>query len=506
MEKNLPSEFKNQYSSQVSFLKWLAISPTKALWNLASIVSLLLGILPVSGSDPNRDDGQEGGRKPNFLFIAVDDLRPQLGCYGHSEMITPNIDNLAERGTVFQRAYCNVPVCGPSRVSVMTGIRTTSNQWKTSSLKTNFSTLPAYFSQHGYYSISNGKVFHHMEDRKDDWSEPPWRSAEIYHGKQDWAGYNNYGVWQDPASAESVNPKTKRGPYFEAADVPDNAYEDGKVADKAIADLRMLREMNKPFFLACGFWRPHLPFNAPKKYWDMYDRANVKPATNRFAPEDLPSSFSTYKEIDTYALTGSRKESDEFHREARHAYYACVSYVDAQIGRIIRELDALGLAENTIIVLWGDHGFNLGEHNLWGKHNTLNNSLHSPLIVCAPRTKKNNKTEQLVEFVDIYPSLCELAGLPIPSHVQGKSFMTLMNRPEQEWKSAVFCKWSGCEAVKTDRYLYTEWTAGNKVTHRMLFDHKTDPMENFNIAEAPSAKDIVDELSRTLRSGWKSFN
>lgn len=466
---------------------------------LSAIGLGLLGTaLPTAGAD-----NQALSKKPNILFIAVDDLRPQLGCYGHNETLSPNIDKLASQGTIFERAYCNVPVCGPSRVSVLTGIRTTSSQWKSSSLKQEFSSLPSYFRKHGYYALSNGKVFHHMNDRKDDWSEPPWRSVEIYHGKGDWAGYNNYGVWQDERSSENISHK-KRGPYCEAADVPDNAYQDGKVAEKTIADLKRMAKFNRPFFLACGFWRPHLPFNAPKKYWDMYKREDVALASNRFKPKDLPNPCRTSGEIDGYALTGQRKRSEAFHQEARHAYYACVSYVDAQIGKMINELDTLGLAENTIIVLWGDHGWNLGEHNFWGKHNTLNNSLHSPLIVCAPGTKRKNRTNRLVEFVDIYPSLCELAGLPIPEHVQGKSFMPLMNNPEQEWKSAVFCKWSGCDAVKTDRYLYTEWSKGNKVSHRMLFDHKTDPLENINIAGTPQAKDTVDRLSRILQAGWKN--
>lgn len=444
-------------------------------------------------------------KPPNILFIAVDDLRPQLGCFGHAETRSPNIDKLASRGTLFQRAYCNVPVCGPSRVSVLTGIRTNANQWESKNLKTDYATLPAFFKKHGYHAISNGKVFHVMNDSKEDWSELPWRSVEIYYGKKDWANYNAYGLWQDDESSGKTNPRSKRGPYCEAADVPDNAYQDGKVADKTIADLQRMKTLNEPFFLACGFWRPHLPFNAPKKYWDMYKRDEIKMAENRFRPENLPDPCRTSREIDGYGLTGPRKESDEFHKEARHAYYACVSYVDAQIGKVIQSLEDLGLAENTIIVLWGDHGWNLGEHNFWGKHNTLNNALHAPLVVCAPGTRKNNRTNRLVEFVDIYPTLCELAGLPVPRHAQGKSFVPLMNDPKQTWKPAVFSKWSGCQAVKTDRYLYTEWKKGNKVSHRMLFDHNVDPLENVNIAENPDAKETVEKLSRLLQGGWKSI-
>jgi len=439
-------------------------------------------------------------KKPNVLFIAVDDLRPQLGCYGRTETLSPNIDKLAAGGTLFERAYCNVPVCGPSRVGVLTGIRTGPGHWKTSSLKRKFTTLPLLFKQNGYHALSNGKVLHHMDDRKDDWSEPPWRSVEIYHGKGDWAGYNAYGVWQNDESVDKINPRTKRGPYCESADVPDSAYQDGKVADRTIADLKRLKDAGKPFFLACGFWRPHLPFNAPKKYWDMYKRKDVAPAANRFGPKDLKAPCRTSREIDGYALAGKRKLTEEFHKEARHAYYACVSYVDAQIGRVVAALGSLGLSDNTIIVLWGDHGWNLGEHDFWGKHNTLHNSLHAPLIVCAPGARKANRTDRLVEFVDIYPTLCELTGIPIPGHVQGRSFVPLMNDPRRKWKPAVFCKWSGCQAVKTDRYLYTEWRKGGKVTHRMLFDHKTDLMENTNIAASPEAKQTVDRLSKLLRA------
>jgi len=451
----------------------------------------------------NGDSPQPSG-KPNILFIAVDDLRPQLGCYGHKKPLTPHIDRLAARGTVFKRAFCNVPVCGPSRVSVLTGIRPRPSQWRCSDLTVDYTTLPAYFKEHGYHAQSNGKVLHHLNDRSEDWSEPTWRSIEIYHGKTDWANYNAYGIWQDESSAKAVNPKSLRGPYCEAADVPDNAYQDGKVAEKTIADLRRLKTMNKPFFLACGFWRPHLPFNAPKKYWDLYQREDVEMATNRFRPENLPSPCRTSGEIDRYALTNERKQTEEFHKEARHAYYACVSYIDAQVGRVLAALDDLGLAENTIIVLWGDHGWNLGEHDFWGKHNTLHNSLHAPLVVCAPGTRQASSTDRLVEFVDIFPSLCELAGLPIPGHAEGRSFVPLLTDPGKQWKEAVFSHWTGCEAVKTDRYLYTEWKKDGKVTHRMLFDHETDPLENVNIAERPEAQEIVATHSRLIQSGWRS--
>ncbi|MFT5288109.1 MAG: iduronate 2-sulfatase [Planctomycetota bacterium] len=472
---------------------------------LQGIQALLLMLILGGPSAAHLAPSQQGAvdqaqrKRPNVLFISVDDLRPQFGSYGHAEVYSPNMDRLAARGTQFQRAYCNVPVCGPSRVSVLTGLRTNSNQWRTGDIDSAFTTLPMVFRSQGYVTLSNGKVLHHMQDRAEDWSEAPWRSAEIYHGDKDWANYNAYGLWKSDASGEHIHPDSKRGPYFEAADVPDNAYQDGMVADKTIADLKRLQEAGDPFFLACGFWRPHLPFNAPKKYWDLYERDEIVVASNQERPEDLPTQCTGSGEIDRYALAGKRKQEQAFHREARHAYYASVSYVDAQIGRVVDALDSLGLAENTIIVLWGDHGWNLGEHGFWGKHNTLENSVHAPLIVCAPGASVGSKTEALVEFIDIYPSLCELADIPLPDHLEGTSFVPILQDPEQPGKSAVFINWSGCKAVRTDRYLYTEWRRSGEVIARMLFDHHLDPMENTNIAEDPEAQTVVDSLAKLLK-------
>ncbi len=462
-----------------------------------------------TGQDANQAEGKAadaGAKKnrPNVLLISVDDLRPELNCYGRTHIKSPHIDALAAHGTVFQRAYCNVPVCGPSRVGMLTGRRTSSNQWWSKNLKGAFVSLPALLKQSGYTCVSNGKTFHHMHDRAEDWSRPPWRCKEIYHGKHDWAGYNHYGQWQNPESAKKISRK-KRGPYCESADVADNAYPDGQVADKTIANLKTLAKAGKPFFMACGFWRPHLPFNAPKKYWDLYKREEIKLATNRFRPKNAPGTLRSSTEIDGYFGTGSLKKKDQFHREARHAYAACVSYVDAQIGRVMKALEELKLADDTIVVLWGDHGWNLGEHTFWGKHNTTHNSLHAPLIVVAPGQKSKNKTRALVEFVDIYPTLCELTKTPLPGHLEGSSFAPLLSKPDLPWKTAVFVNWSGCKAVKTDRYLYTEWNKrGPKPPAAMLYDHKTDPDENVNIAGKAESKSIVAAHKKLLAGGWKA--
>ena len=433
-------------------------------------------------------------KKPNVLFIAVDDLRPGLGCFGNKEIHTPNIDRLAAGGVAFTQAYCNVPICMASRVGTLTGVRPEPGVQRCTEMKREYTTLQAQFGAHGYHTVSNGKVLHHMLDRPEDWSEPPWRSEEIYHGRSDWAGYNTYHIWQNPDSANYINPRTKRGPYFEFADVPDNAYQDGKVADKTIADLKRLAKGDKPFLIGCGFWRPHLPFNAPKKYWDLYDSSKITIADNRYRPKDLPATCKPSGEIDGYAKVKDRLKTEDFHREARHAYYACVSYVDAQVGRVLDELDRLGIADSTIVVLCVDHGWNLGEHNFWGKHNTLEHSLHVPLIIRAPGHARGKPAASLVENVDIYPTLCDLAGVPRPAYLEGASLVPILDDPKHTVKQAVFGRWGNGRIVRTDRYSYTEWETGE----RMLFDHKTDPGENANVAEDPKNAEAIAELRKLL--------
>lgn len=468
-------------------------------------------LLPLVNFPSFAADGQVP--KKNILFIAVDDLRAQLGCYGDTEIHSPNIDRLAKRGVRFDRAYCNVPRCGASRASVITGIRAPADIWNCYEIPLNFVTLPAWMSKHGYHSISNGKVLHYIKDRRHDWDEL-WRSAEVYYGEEDWGKYNTYGIWQNPASAEHVNPASLRGPYCESADVPDDAYQDGKVAAKTIDDLRRLKQNGQPFFLACGFWRPHLPFNAPKKYWDLYNREEIELADNYYPPRFNPRQNVSAKEFDRYARTaGDLKATREFQAEARHAYYACVSYIDAQIGKIITQLDELGLADNTIVVLWSDHGFLLGEHSFWGKQNTLHESLRVPLIISGPGLPEGAATKALVELVDLYPTLCDLVGLPRPGHLHGTSFAPILKNPGSPGRPAAFSRFSGCEAVKTARYLYTEWVDEAGRITPMLFDHLNDPGENENIANREESAAIVEhhsllikkELLRTRQIDLKKF-
>ncbi len=437
-----------------------------------------------------------GKKRPNILFLAVDDLRPQLGCYGHKQMLSPNIDRLGAEGIIFLRSYCQVPVCGASRASLMTGTRPTANRflgyntWAQKDLPGALS-IANHFKNNGYHTISNGKIFHHRTDCLDGWSEDPWRP------KGSWRNY----LLEENITLTKKNPDHK-GPPYEAADVPDNAYFDGMIADKGISDLRRMKNMDKPFFLALGFLKPHLPFNAPKKYWDLYKREEIDLADNPFRPKGAPdAALHNWGELRAYHnIPPKGPLSEDMARTLIHGYYACVSYTDAQIGRVLTELDRLGLRDNTIVILWGDHGWNLGEHGLWCKHCNFETSLHSPLIVRAPQIKAGSRTNALTEYLDIYPSLCELCKLPLPAHLQGKSFVPLLKNPNLPWKKAVFSRYFRGDSVKTDRHRYTQWRdRKNKVYARMLYDHSVDLVENVNISERPENKDIVKQMSRMIQ-------
>jgi iduronate 2-sulfatase len=435
---------------------------------------------------------QKSNEKPNVLFIAVDDLRPELGCYGNKWILSPNIDKLASGGTLFSRAYCQVAVCGASRASLLTGLRPTPKRflnYLTYAEKDapNAMTLPEEFKKNGYHCISNGKIFHHKNDTADrSWSEPPWKPSK------------GGAVFLDPESKTMIGGKKKRGPVFEAPDVPDNAYADGQIADKTIEDLKKLKKSGKPFFLACGFMKPHLPFYAPKKYWDLYDRKKISVADNQYRPKNSPKALKGSGEIHSYHNRNIKFNSDEWHRSCRHGYYACVSYVDAQIGRVLQELDKLGLRKNTIVILWGDHGWHLGEHNFWGKHNVMHLATNSPLIVDAPGAKPGQKSNRLVEFVDIYPTLCDLAGITSANKgLHGISFKPLLNDSGAPWKKAAFSKFGSAVSVITDRYNYAEFKNGEK----MLYDLKNDPSENVNIAGASEHQALVEKLSKILKEG-----
>ena len=432
--------------------------------------------------------------KRNVLFVAIDDLRPELGCFGGKEVLSPHIDKLAAAGMIFTRAYCQVPVCGASRASLMTGLRPTKKRFLSFDSYAERDapgamTLPEEFKRNGYHCLSNGKVFHHKDDTaKRSWSEAPWKPSL------------GGASFIDPKSESMIGGRKKRGPVWEAPKVADNAYPDGQIADKTIADLKRMKKRGRPFFLACGFKKPHLPFYAPEKYWDLYDRTSLELADNRERPKDAPSALRGSGEIHNYHDRGMKYNGEEWHRACLHGYYACVSYVDAQIGKIMKTLDDLDLRENTIIVLWGDHGWHLGEHNFWGKHNLMHLSTRSPLIVSAPGFKPGQTCDRLVEFVDLYPTLMDLSGLKsFNQGLEGTSFTPLLENPRLPWKKAVFSQFKSALGVLTDRYNYAEFDDGSK----MLFDLKADPDENVNLANSPKHKDEVKRLGRILKDGWR---
>ena len=319
-----------------------------------------------------------------------------------------------------------------------------------------------------------------------------------------WHPLANSNSWRDYALQENIDRDTSdrfRGPPFERASVPDTTYKDGKVAEKAMKDLRKLKELDKPFFLATGFFKPHLPFNAPEKYWQIYDGKVALPGNNH-PPENAPRE-SLHKFGELRAYTGVPPEgpvTDDFARELIHGYYASVSYTDAQIGKVLDELERLELDRTTIVILWGDHGWNLREHGLWCKHCNYETSLHTPLIVKVPGTRQLGASSEIVEYVDIYPTLCELAGLGLPDHLQGESFRELLFDEEARSDGVAICQWYAGITTIRENWFYTEWVDDADSSYaRMLYDHGVDPDENFNISKDPLHMEIIDSLSAEMR-------
>jgi len=466
--------------------------------------------------------------KLNVLFIAIDDLRPELGCYGQP-VKSPHIDRLASEGMLFERAYVQVALCMPSRVSMLTGCRPDTTgvvdfSVRFRSVLPNVVTLPQHFKDNGYHAAALGKIFHN--DDKASWSEPLFKSQRAeddYHtefGRKvlAWTKEDHRRLTYVWDLGDGIT-KTKRpgGLPWEAPIIPDNAVRDGQLADAAVARLKELKD--RPFFLAVGFHKPHLPFIAPKKYFDLYDRDAIEPANNPFPPTDAPK-YATYNWNDLrhyYGIPDVGPVSAEQARDLKHAYYACVSFVDAQVGRVLAELDRLKLREKTVVVLWGDHGWQLGEHGMWDKHSNFETSTRIPLIVSAPGFKPG-RTRALVESVDLYPTLAELTGLSRDSDLEGHSFVSLLGDPDKQWKTAVFSQYRRVipgygkiargmgYSMRTDRYRLTEWrVSGTDFREYELYDHQADPQENVNLANRPSHKQRLNSLLIRLRQGWQDF-
>jgi arylsulfatase A-like enzyme len=480
----------------------------------------------------------QAAEKPNVLFLIVDDLRPELGCYGKDYIKSPNIDALAKSGMVFDRAYVQQAVCSPSRTAVLTGLRPDTT--KVTDLVTHFRiaqpdtiTLPQNFKNSGYFVQGMGKIFHGKLNDEPSWSVP-WvvPKASTYALPENVAaGADNVAGEPDEDAPKAKGKKAKKGAVdsegagkkgapFECADVPDNTYQDGKVADLAVATLGELSKKNQPFFLAVGFVKPHLPFVSPKKYWDLYDESNIELAPNPFYPKDAPDYAVRKYDGEIYQYQGIPPKGEPFSpelaRKLKHAYFAGVSYTDAQVGKVMAELDRLGLSKNTIVVLWGDHGWKLGEHASWGKHSNVENDTNAPLILSIPSMKNaGTHSKALVEFVDIYPTLSDLAGIPLPANLEGTSARPLLDNPDRAWKTSAFSQYPRSEkgglkmmgySMRTDRYRFTVWenlSEPGKVESTELYDHQLDPQENTNISGLPANTALVAELMTQYRAGWK---
>jgi len=455
--------------------------------------------------------------RPNVLLICVDDLKPVLGCYGDPLAKSPNIDRLAARGMRFDAAYCNQAVCAPSRNALLTGLRP--QTIGVYDLGTNFRraapdavTLPQHFKNNGYRTEGLGKIFHVGHGNREDaasWSVPHWKAEVVKYFLPE--SKPPSGLTREEALFSNVPgekaKKLPRGAAYEAADVPDNAYPDGELADEAVKRIEQAAKApEQPFFIAVGFVKPHLPFCAPKKYWDQHDPAAFKLAEVRQPPAGAPDFAPTsWGELRNYAnIPDSGELSEELQRTLIHGYYAATSYTDAQVGRVLDALEQQnGLADNTIVVLWGDHGWHLGDHGMWAKHTNYEQAARIPLVIAAPGLAEGDATEALVESVDLYPTLCELAGIETPQNLDGASLAPVLRDPTASVRQAATHVYPRGErigrAVRTSRYRLVEWKpAGAEDDSAVLelYDYQDDPQETRNLAgERP---EVVAELRAIL--------
>jgi iduronate 2-sulfatase len=462
---------------------------------------------------------QAASPHPNVLLICVDDLKPALGCYGDKLAISPNLDRLAARGMRFDLAYCNQSVCAPSRNNLLLGSRSTSlgiyglSQFFRTAVP-NAITLPQHFMRHGYRAEAVGKILHTGHGNHDDdasWSVPPLREKVVEYLDPK----NSANGQLTREEAFFTNQKLgeirllPRGAAIEMSDVPDSGYADGRIAEEGIRRLRAAQKQGTPLFLALGFVKPHLPFTAPKKYFDLHDPAKFPLAGFQRDPEGAPDYAGKIGgEIVNYEpLSVENLREERTQRELIRAYYACVSYVDAQIGRVLDELDRLELAENTVIVVWGDHGWHLGDHGIWTKHTNYEQANRIPLIIVAPGVAKpGSATRQPSETVDIFPTLAELCGLPPPQGPQRKDGLSLtpvLRDPTRTVRDHAYHCYPRGErmgrAIRTERYRLVEWKRPGAIPDTAeleLYDYEMDPLETRNLASVQP--EVVAQLRAIL--------
>ncbi len=469
--------------------------------------------------------------KPNVLFIAVDDLRCELGCYGVKEIQSPQIDRLAASGVLFQRAYCQQAVCNPSRASLITGLRPDQTKiWdlvtEMRSVLPDVITLPQYFRQHGYRANAFGKITHNPFPDAPSWDEPNHFAKDVIaYSDTNKQRLADYRTKMREAGKPRAAIQRMRGPATEIQEQPDENNFDGRQTTLAIAKMQELAKQQAPFFLAVGYIRPHLPWITPKPYWDLYEREKIPLASNGFMPRNAPAvafgarsmgGFYELRDYLDYADAPSpfeRPLTESQQRELKHGYYASVSFIDAQIGRLLQSLEQLNLDQKTIVVLWSDHGWKLGEHGGWCKQTNYEIDTRVPLIIRAPSAKSNGQaTNSFAELIDLYPTLCDLAGLPIPSELPGKSLRPILENASVSVKPAAFSQFPRKHedreymgyAIRTDRYRYVEWL--DRVTleihARELYDHQTDPQENENLAMHAESDAIMDQLQTQM---WQTI-
>lgn len=452
--------------------------------------------------------------RPNLLVIGIDDLRPELNCYGATHIHSPNIDRLAEAGSLFESAYCQYAVCGPSRSSMFTARRP--DAIGAYNNKTHFRdalpkavSLAQHFKNHGYATYGFGKILHNTQRDDPSWSEPQHYLVE----KQ----YATPGLEGKTAGIDGIHGANKLIPLFEGPDVGDDAYRDGIANQAAIAKLQSAAASDQPFFLFMGYHKPHTPFNAPKKYWDLYDRDSLPLADNSYQPEGAPDiAMNAWRYVRSFG--GMPEEGplpEPLARETRHAYFACVSYIDSLIGDLMEALEATGEADNTLIALWSDHGYQLGDHGMWCKHTNFETSTRIPFIIVDPRGRgRGQRIEARVELIDMYPTLADLAELPIPLNIDGKSLAPLLsdsgawdNRPTFAFSQFHRGKTRGYSIRSLD-FRYTEWRnhESGKIVARELYDHRQDPEENVNVAASLERASDVRRLRSHLLEIWPDVN
>ena len=506
--------------------------------------------------------------KPNILFIAVDDLKPLLGCYGNTMVKTPNIDRLAKMATVFNKNYCQQAICGPTRASLMTGSRPDVTKiWNLTTqmrdVNPDIVTLPQYLITQGYTTSGIGKIYHPSSAIGSvdpvSWSIPYLKSKESDFPAE--FGLPANGQYQLPETkarmtpeiiaerkqknkdlaANDENPKSIKGPSTECLDVPDNAYQDGVNAILAKNQIIALSKSDKPFFMAVGFSKPHLPFVAPKKYWDLYNREDMPIASFQEHSKNGPliayhqsGELRNYLDIPEYATLPSDSLRIglklEKQKDLIHGYYAAISYMDAQVGILLNTLESLGTLDNTIIVLWGDHGWHLGDHDLWHKHTNFEEATRAPLIIAGPGIK-SGKTNSLTEFVDVFPTICDLAGVAIPKNLDGKSLKPLMinnkakgkeyaiSQYPRKLKKAEMAKLGYTDAkmmgysLRTDQYRYTIWMNNfnskeafneSQVYASEMYDYVKDPLEKVNVVKDIAYKITANDMHKKMLEFFKS--